>query len=403
MGGVSSWCDLLVNGLDEFDWQVLPIVAPARREPLVRRCRRTRARSGRIEVWSEALPRGRLRRATARRRELPAVLVRDLLGWEGDTDGACSTRASGAGGIPPACAARSARGAGWAAFLSGAAARCSTSAIPEAGTPPRAGPRRGGALYQTLYWVARTAAAPTPRVRRAARDRRGLVGDPGASSTRRCTARRWCSPSTASTCARPTSPPSAAATRPAPASPPRAWPAASTRSAYAGADVDLPGDRRQRLLGDGARHRPGEDPRALQRPATSPTTPTPPPGTQTVVSVGRIDPLKDIHTLLRVAAETLRLVPGRALPALRHRDRGRGGLRALVPGAARAARARRPLPLHGPHDRPQRRRPRRRRGADDEHLRGAADVDPGGDGPGPAGRLDRRRRRARTSSRAAAW
>jgi glycosyltransferase involved in cell wall biosynthesis len=28
-----------------------------------------------------------------------------------------------------------------------------------------------------------------------------------------------------------------------------------------------------------------------------------------VVSVGRIDPLKDIHTLLRVAAETLRIVP----------------------------------------------------------------------------------------------
>ena len=40
-----------------------------------------------------------------------------------------------------------------------------------------------------------------------------------------------------------------------------------------------------------------------------PAEPTPPPRTRTVVSVGRIDPLKDIHTLLRVAAETLRLVP----------------------------------------------------------------------------------------------
>ena len=34
MGGVSSWCDLIVGGLDEFDWQVLPIVAPGKREPL---------------------------------------------------------------------------------------------------------------------------------------------------------------------------------------------------------------------------------------------------------------------------------------------------------------------------------------------------------------------------------
>ncbi len=40
-----------------------------------------------------------------------------------------------------------------------------------------------------------------------------------------------------------------------------------------------------------------------------PGEPTPPPRTKTVVSVGRIDPLKDVHTLLRVAAETLRLVP----------------------------------------------------------------------------------------------
>ena len=39
------------------------------------------------------------------------------------------------------------------------------------------------------------------------------------------------------------------------------------------------------------------------------------------MSVGRIDPLKDIHTMLRVAAETLRIVPGRALPALRRRRR----------------------------------------------------------------------------------
>jgi glycosyltransferase involved in cell wall biosynthesis len=40
-----------------------------------------------------------------------------------------------------------------------------------------------------------------------------------------------------------------------------------------------------------------------------PEPPAPPPGRRLVVSVGRIDPLKDIHTLLRVARETVRIVP----------------------------------------------------------------------------------------------
>ena len=40
------------------------------------------------------------------------------------------------------------------------------------------------------------------------------------------------------------------------------------------------------------------------------------PGRATVVSVGRIDPLKDVHTMLRVAAR-LRADPARPLPALR--------------------------------------------------------------------------------------
>ena len=67
-----------------------------------------------------------------------------------------------------------------------------------------------------------------------------------------------------------------------------------------------------------------------------PGEPTPPPRTKTVVSVGRIDPLKDIHTLLRVAAETLRLVPDARFRALRLGQPRRGGLRALLPRAARA-------------------------------------------------------------------
>ena len=59
IGGVSSWCDLLIGGLPEFDWQILPIVAghdgkrpafevPAHAELL-----------GRIDLWSsDSAPRG---------------------------------------------------------------------------------------------------------------------------------------------------------------------------------------------------------------------------------------------------------------------------------------------------------------------------------------------------------
>ena len=32
IGGVSSWCDLLIKGLPEINWQVLPIVAATDRD-----------------------------------------------------------------------------------------------------------------------------------------------------------------------------------------------------------------------------------------------------------------------------------------------------------------------------------------------------------------------------------
>ena len=126
-------------------------------------------------------------------------------------------------------------------------------------------------------------------------------------------------------------------------------------------------------------------------------------GQQVVVSVGRIDPLKDVHTMLRVAQETLRHVPdaqflhygpvtegeeayGRSCHALHEQlglgDRFRFMGRTTDPnGVVRDA---------------------------DVVLmtsisEGLPDVDPRGDGPGPPGGLHRRRRRARTSSGAAAW
>ena len=61
----------------------------------------------------------------------------------------------------PACAGRFAPTRGWASFLAGLG-EVLAERVPEAGTPPALDLVEAATLYQTLYWVARTAAVPTP-------------------------------------------------------------------------------------------------------------------------------------------------------------------------------------------------------------------------------------------------
>ena len=269
MGGVSSWCDLLVNEPDRVRLAGAADRRPPRPAADCSSCPPHAREVGRDRgvVRGAAARAARPRRSrAASARSCPPSWSRHLLGWEGDTDAV--RRRLDLVPAPPraACAASFRSGRGWAAFLD-APARGARRARARGRHAAGARPRRGrAALPDALLGRAHRGRAdagrptcctsPPPAGRRSPR-----------SSTRRCTARRWCSPSTASTCARPTWPRRATATRPARASPRRAWPAASRASAYAGADVVCAGDRRQRLLGDGARHRPGEDPRALQRAA----------------------------------------------------------------------------------------------------------------------------------------
>jgi glycosyltransferase involved in cell wall biosynthesis len=80
------------------------------------------------------------------------------------------------------------------------------------------------------------------------------------------------------------------------------------RAAYAGANVVSPVTDANAYWEMGL----GIDPAkifVLYNGLRQPSQPTPALRTRTVVSVGRIDPLKDIHTMLRVAAATLRFVP----------------------------------------------------------------------------------------------
>jgi glycosyltransferase involved in cell wall biosynthesis len=302
MGGVSSWCDLLVNGLTEFDWQVLPIVAPHGRPPLYELPPHAR-QVGRIEVWSDAMPRGRRRGAAFD--ELPGELVRGLLGWEGDTDAVVSAWVRCR--LEPAGVRRAFRSrAGWDGFLEGLRSVLGER-FPEAGTPPAMDVVEAATLYQTLYWIARTAAAPTPQtdllhVTAAgwsaipALVHRALYGTPMVLTEHGVYLRE-----AYLAAARSDASPGArfATTRLA---------RGLTRAAYSGADVVCP-------VTDANAHWEvglGIDPSrilVLYNGLQAPGPPSPPPETETIVCVGRIDPLKDIHTLLRVAAETLRFVP----------------------------------------------------------------------------------------------
>ena len=307
MGGVSSWCHLLVNSLTEYDWQVMPIVAPQRR-PATFELPDHATQIGPVEVWSEELPKlGRGGRGDRRSGvELPSILVRNLLGWEGSADAVvaawvwCRRHPAGV-----RQAFRSARG--WASFLEGLGVVLAER-IPEAGTPPELDLVEAATLYQTLYWVARTAAVPTPPtdvlhvtaagwaaipavVHKALHETPMVLTEHGVyvREAYLAAARNGDSPGSRF-----------AATRLA---------RGLARTAYATADVVSPVTDANAAWEMGL----GLDPNkilVLYNGLEPPSAPTPPPRTQTVVSVGRLDPLKDAHTMLRVAAQTTAHLPG---------------------------------------------------------------------------------------------
>jgi len=306
MGGVSSWCDLLVKSLTEFDWQVLPIVAPHGRPPTFTLPDHA-TEIGPIEVWSEDLPKTARGRGDRRSGvELPSILVRNLLAWEGNTEAVvaawvwCRRH--------PASVRQAFRSTqGWTSFLTGLG-EVLAERVVEAGTPPALDLLEAATLYQTLYWVARTAAVPTPPtdvlhvtaagwaaipavVHKTLHQTPMVLTEHGVyvREAYLAAARNGDSPGSRF-----------AATRLA---------RGLARTAYAVADVVSP-------VTDANAHWElglGIDPNkilVLYNGLQPPTDPTPPPGNQTVVSVGRLDPLKDAHTMLRVAAQTTAHLPG---------------------------------------------------------------------------------------------
>lgn len=307
MGGVSSWCDYIVRGMPEIDWQVLPIVGSglgrARGFELPANVTVKRP----LELWSEGLPGWRWRRhgEPGLRLDLPSVLVRGLMGWRdaGDELTAalvwCRRR-------PHKVRNVFRHRDGWETFLGGLR-EVLDERTPEAAAAPELDTYEAATLYQTLYWVARAAAEPMP-----------------AADILHVTAAGWAGvPATVQKALHGTPvvltehgvylrESYLAAVRSS-ASPGERFISTRlarglARSAYATADVIAPVTEANAGWEQGLGVDPGKI-HVIPNGVDAPPPPTAAPASATVVAIGRVDPLKDVHTMLRVAAEVVRRMP----------------------------------------------------------------------------------------------
>jgi glycosyltransferase involved in cell wall biosynthesis len=308
VGGVSSWCHLLVGGLAEIDWRIVPIHAGARRPRELFELPANASVATRIDVWSERLPRRRLRGGLPPRgrASLAAELARGLIGWRADHAALVETLAwcrRHPAALRPAFRCTET----WTRFLTVLRELLDEPHADAGGAPPLDAVD-AASLYQQLYWVARVAAAPTPAADLLHVTAAGWAAIPALVHQRLhgtpllltehgvyvreayLAAARSTAPAgdrfVASRLAR-----------------------GLTMATYAAADVIAPvteaNERWEVRLGvDPARIR------VIHNGITPPQACSPPPGALKVVSVGRIDPLKDVQTMLHVAAEVVRRVPG---------------------------------------------------------------------------------------------
>jgi glycosyltransferase involved in cell wall biosynthesis len=261
---------------------------------------------GRIDLWSaDAPPRRRRIGGRAARIDLPSVLLRELIGWNTDRESLlealvwCRRHPHG---VRQAFRDRG----GWQAFLAALQDVLREGADGSA-PPPDLDAVEAATLYQTLYWVGRTAAVPTPdtdllHVTAAgwaaipALIHKALHGTPMLLTEHGVYVRE--------------SYLAAARSR---SSPGHRF--ISTRlarglalAAYDGADVVAPVSDANARWAIGM----GVDPEkvhVIYNGVGEPEHPAPPPRAARVVAVGRVDPLKDVHTMLRVAVEVLERMP----------------------------------------------------------------------------------------------
>ena len=159
VGGVSSWCDLLVRGATEVHWQLMPLVAAGETESPAFQVPAHAQVVEAIELWNPAdrpPPVG----GAPLNEALPAELARALLRWDADPGEAVWPLVWARlhpGGVRPAFRSRAA----WEQFAV-ALDEIVRERSHEATPSPLQTAIDAARLYQTLYWVARVAASPTP-------------------------------------------------------------------------------------------------------------------------------------------------------------------------------------------------------------------------------------------------
>lgn len=314
IGGVSTWCDLLINGLDEIDWDVLPILAGPQPEPRYRLPPNANLLPS-ITLWSQdAVPGGFALGWRAARKasehnldysDIPGALVTGLLGWDGSMESLVEALVRCR--LHPDLVRPTFRSKdGWSSFLS-ALEQVLVSQPRSAGFPPPLGMQHAIELYHSMFWVARAAAATTvpcdlihataagwssipAAVDKAVMGTRVLLTEHGVYVREAYLGaiRAEMSPSRVFVNTR--------------------LARGFARLAYHAADVVSPVSAANCWWED-AFAVPPERIRVIHNGVKIPPSVVPAPRAATVVSVGRVDPLKDLHTQLRVASEVLRRVP----------------------------------------------------------------------------------------------
>jgi polysaccharide biosynthesis protein PelF len=307
MGGVSSWCDAVIGGLSHIHWDILPIVAGSKRRTQSFELPPNASLLRPIELWSERpAPRRMWRLPSATGGSTAALLARGLLLWEGDlktlSDALLRCRQR-----PEQIRQEFRSRDAWEDYL-GVLQTVLDEGHPDASPAPVYDAVEAARLYQMLYWIARTAAVPTPScdlvhitaagwavipglVHKAMHGTPMLLTEHGVyvreaylASVRDVAA---------SSCERHMT------TRLA---------LGLTRAAYAAADLIAPvteanGEWERGLGVDAAKIR------VIPNGIHAPSEPAAAPNRAKVIAMGRIDPLKDVQTMLLVAREVIRQMP----------------------------------------------------------------------------------------------
>ena len=308
VGGVSSWCDVVIGRLTQVEWDILPIVAGDKRWKQHYELPPNARLLHPIELWTQDSAPRRLQRGDVKSgTSIPTQLLKGLIPWEGDREALTSALVECR--LRPQRIRREFRSReAWETYVR-ALGDVLADSHQDSGPAPVYDAIEAALLYQLLYWVARTAAVRTPssqllHVTAAgwaaipALVDKALYGTPVLLTEHGVYVREAYLSSVRS-------------------------PAASlsehhmstrlalglTRAIYESADVIAPvtgaNAAWERALGvDSAKIR------VIANGIDPPDDLTNAPNAQKVVTVGRIDPLKDIQTLLLVAAEVTRRLPG---------------------------------------------------------------------------------------------